>query len=60
MGFKSLLKLELDELPSSLGLFVVISFDIEKKVLKVINGEIKVYRQNYMYIVLTLDRDIII
>lgn len=46
MGFKSLLKLELDELPSSLGLFVVKSFDIEKKVLKVINREIKVDRQS--------------
>ncbi|CAH1453910.1 unnamed protein product [Lactuca virosa] len=46
MGFKSLLKLEVDELPSSLGLFVIKSFDIDKKVLKVINGEIKVDRQS--------------
>ncbi|CAH1448073.1 unnamed protein product [Lactuca virosa] len=46
MGFKSLLKLEVDELPSSLGLFVVKSFDMDKKVLKVINGEIKVDRQS--------------
>ncbi|CAH1418792.1 unnamed protein product [Lactuca virosa] len=46
MGFKSLLKLEIDELPSSLGFFVVKSFDIKKKVLEVINGEIKVDRQS--------------
>ncbi|CAH1438405.1 unnamed protein product [Lactuca virosa] len=46
LGFKSLLKLEIDDLPSRLSYYVVHNFDYQKMILKVMNNEIKVDSQS--------------
>ncbi|CAH1446719.1 unnamed protein product [Lactuca virosa] len=46
LGFKSLLKLEIYDLPLRLSYYVVHNFDYEKMILKVMNSEIKVDSQS--------------